>query len=114
MYLKFSIFLLFEDLPSVIKKTARFLGKLISDEQVARLADHLSFSKMRENKSVNLVPIIEGRNFGRSAPDRNLIRKGASGGHKTVMSKETVKEFEAWNCAMKNKLDLSGDTEFPL
>ena len=41
------------DLPSVIKRTARFLNKSITDEDVERLAEHLSFKNMKGNKAVN-------------------------------------------------------------
>ena len=51
------LFITFEemkkDLPSVIRKTAKFLDKTLTDEEVERLADHLSFRNMKSNKAVN-------------------------------------------------------------
>ena len=41
------------DLPAVIRRVASFLDKKMSETQVALLADHLSFKKMKENKAVN-------------------------------------------------------------
>ena len=41
------------DLPAVIRKTATFLGKSISDSGVSQLAQHLSFNSMKNNKAVN-------------------------------------------------------------
>ena len=41
------------DLPAVIRKTAKFLGKSLTDEDVTRLAEHLSFKSMKANKAVN-------------------------------------------------------------
>ena len=41
------------DLPAVIRKTADFLNKTISPDQVFQLAEHLSFKKMKDNKAVN-------------------------------------------------------------
>ena len=41
------------DLPAVIRRVASFLDKKISETQVALLADHLSFNKMKQNKAVN-------------------------------------------------------------
>ena len=38
------------DLPAVIRKTADFLNKTISPDQVSKLAEHLSFKKMKDNK----------------------------------------------------------------
>ena len=41
------------DLPSVIRRTAEFLDKTLTEEEVERLADHLSFKNMKSNKAVN-------------------------------------------------------------
>ena len=41
------------DLPEVIRRTATFLDKTITDTDVQRLADHLDFNKMKNNKAVN-------------------------------------------------------------
>ena len=41
------------DLPAVIRKTADFLNKTLSPDQVSKLAEHLSFKKMKDNKAVN-------------------------------------------------------------
>ena len=41
------------DLPKVIRRTATFLDKTITDTDVQRLADHLDFNKMKNNKAVN-------------------------------------------------------------
>ena len=42
-----------KDLPAVIRRTASFLDKDITDTDVQRLADHLDFSNMKNNKAVN-------------------------------------------------------------
>ena len=51
------LFITFEemkrDLPSVIRQTAEFLDKTLTEEEVERLADHLSFKYMKSNKAVN-------------------------------------------------------------
>ncbi|KOB52376.1 Uncharacterized protein OBRU01_24947, partial [Operophtera brumata] len=39
------------DLPSVIQRTANFLNKTLSDEQVEKLCDHLSFNNMKTNRA---------------------------------------------------------------
>lgn len=39
---------------SVLEKLCRFLGKSYSEQQLATLEDHLQFSKMKANPSVNL------------------------------------------------------------
>ena len=42
-----------KDLPAVIRKTAAFLGKSLSDVDVGRLNEHLAFKNMKSNKAVN-------------------------------------------------------------
>ena len=42
-----------KDLPGVIRKTASFLDKNLTDTDVQRLAEHLDFNKMKNNKAVN-------------------------------------------------------------
>ena len=48
-----------QDLPSIIKKTAAFLQKPISDQNVINLVDHLSFKNMKKNKAVNKEDFLE-------------------------------------------------------
>ena len=52
-----NLFITFEemkrDLPSVIRQRAEFLDKTLTEEEVERLADHLSFKNMKSNKAVN-------------------------------------------------------------
>ena len=42
-----------QDLAAVIRKTAKFLGKTLSENDVTRLQEHLSFKNMKSNKAVN-------------------------------------------------------------
>lgn len=50
------------DLPSVIRKVADFLDKkAMSDDDVAKLCDHLSFDKMKANPMTNLDGLIDVR-----------------------------------------------------
>ena len=42
-----------KDLPAVIRRTASFLDKKITDTDVQRLANHLDFDSMKNNKAVN-------------------------------------------------------------
>ena len=48
-----------QDLPTIIKKTAAFLQKPMSDQDALKLADHLSFKNMKNNKAVNKEDFIE-------------------------------------------------------
>ena len=42
-----------KDLPEVIRRTACFLDKTLTDIDVQRLAEHLDFNQMKNNKAVN-------------------------------------------------------------
>ena len=42
-----------KDLATSVKKVAKFFGKGVTDENVAKLVDHLSFKKMKNNQAVN-------------------------------------------------------------
>ncbi|XP_059623032.1 luciferin sulfotransferase-like [Phlebotomus argentipes] len=97
------LFLTYEDMkrdhPSVIRKTAEFLGKSFSDEQIETLAEHLTFDKMTKNGSVNfqeemkgfakLLNIKKDENF-------NFIRKGKVGGYHDEMTEERIEMFDSW------------------
>ncbi|XP_011706987.1 PREDICTED: sulfotransferase 1C2-like, partial [Wasmannia auropunctata] len=48
---------LIKDLPGNIKKVAEFFGKVYSDEQIVKLAEHLKIENFRENPMVNINSI---------------------------------------------------------
>jgi hypothetical protein len=91
-------YLPFQDHEGQIIKTAAFLGKTLSETQVTELADHLSFSSMKKNPSVNLEPIMAKKNgpdFLQSTELR-FIRKGEVGDWKNHMTPEMAAKFDAW------------------
>ena len=109
------LFLTFEemkrDLPAVIRKTAAFLGKNISDSGVAQLADHLSFKRMKTNKAVNkedyeelskyvrlkiklVRPVTFRQMNGVSAG--KFMRKGETGDWRNHLSPEQVERISEW------------------
>ena len=47
------------DLAGVIRKVGAFLGYPVSEENIPSLVDHLSFDKMKKNKSVNKEEFVE-------------------------------------------------------
>ena len=47
-----------KDLPAVIRRVSGFLNKTLTDEDVERLTDHLSFKNMKKNKSVNKEDLV--------------------------------------------------------
>ena len=52
-----------KDLPSIIKKVKRFLGKdcEYTEKEMSDLLQHLSFNKMKDNSSVNKQDTVEVR-----------------------------------------------------
>uniref|UniRef100_A0A1B0GND5 Sulfotransferase domain-containing protein n=1 Tax=Phlebotomus papatasi TaxID=29031 RepID=A0A1B0GND5_PHLPP len=98
------LFLTFEDMkrdhPSVIKKTAKFLGKSLSENQILELADYLSFAKFSKNPSVNMEGILKNfeKTIGSKRPDNdyNFVRKGVVGGFKEEMTPELIDRFNKW------------------
>lgn len=87
-----------KDLPSVVRRTAKFLGKTLTDADVEKLCDHLAFKNMKSNKAVNLETILE-RSFGKSFlenTDLRFIRKGEVGDWKNYMSEELSRRFDEW------------------
>jgi hypothetical protein len=50
---------IFQDLPAVIRKTARFLKKTLTDDGVSLLAEHLSFESMKNNPAVNKQDVVK-------------------------------------------------------
>ena len=47
------------DLASVIRKVSTFLSRPVAEENIPSLVDHLSFDKMKKNKSVNKQEFVE-------------------------------------------------------
>lgn len=66
-----------KDLPSVVEKTGAFLNKNLSEDQIAKLCDHLSFQSMKNNPSVNYEAVVEiNRTFDLIPADGEFMRKG--------------------------------------
>ncbi|XP_014205449.1 sulfotransferase 1C4-like [Copidosoma floridanum] len=89
------------DLPSVIRKTANFLGKSLTDQKVRELEDHLSFASMKKNPALNLNHVAgiinEKKMFGTNfKAEGDFLRKGLVGQWKTEMSEELIKKFDDW------------------
>ncbi|XP_037089359.1 sulfotransferase family cytosolic 1B member 1-like [Pollicipes pollicipes] len=93
------LFLTFEemkrDLRAVIERTAEFLGKKLTAEQLDRLQHHLSFESMRKNKWVNKEDRIKGQE-GADGERLSFMRKGQTGDWKNHLSDETSQEMDRW------------------
>ncbi|XP_063242492.1 luciferin sulfotransferase-like [Bacillus rossius redtenbacheri] len=89
-----------KDLCGVIERTAKFLGKKYSMEEVEKLADHLSFSKMKENPSVNLDVYVKEEirrnHMNEEEKDLKFIRQGQAGAWTKALSPDTAARFDEW------------------
>lgn len=87
-----------KDFGSVIRKTAAFLGKSLTEEQVESLKDYLSVESMKRNRAVNYEGIKEfvEETLERGLPEGEFIREGQSGGGSNKMGPEMSKRFDEW------------------
>jgi len=88
-----------QDLPGVIQKTAKFLGKVMSEDQVHQLADHLSFGKMKSNPAVNVENYAQMERERYGLPDEDdlhFLRQGETGGWRKDMTQDVADRLDAW------------------
>ncbi|XP_014486777.1 PREDICTED: sulfotransferase family cytosolic 1B member 1-like [Dinoponera quadriceps] len=114
------LFLMYEkmkrDQAGAIKKTATFLGKNVTDEQIVELCEHLKFSKMATNPSVNLEKLLSDE-ARQEDPNYKFIRKGKVGDWINYMSKDLSQRFDEWTeehlrgTGLQFHTDLVGDEE---
>ncbi|XP_027208509.1 luciferin sulfotransferase [Penaeus vannamei] len=83
-----------EDLPAVVMKVAKFLGKAVTEEEVERLADHCSFGSMSKNLAANNETFVEAPT--EAAKGIKFMRKGMVGDWKNHLTKEQQKAFKTW------------------
>ncbi|XP_043272404.1 sulfotransferase 4A1-like [Venturia canescens] len=86
------LFLFYEemrsDLPGSIRKVAKFLGKNYSDEEFAKLEEHLNIDNFRKNPMVNELPGYE------NVPA--FIGAGRVGGWREIMTPEFEAKIDRW------------------
>lgn len=75
------------DLPTVIKKVAKFLNKPIPREKEEELTKWLHFDSMKSNSALNHENLYNKTGF---------IRVGKIGEHKKEMSPEMIEKFDKW------------------
>ncbi|KAJ3640724.1 hypothetical protein Zmor_027268 [Zophobas morio] len=86
-----------KDLKKVIKQVAEFLGRTFSEQDLERLAKHLSFDSMKNNPAVNKEILVElVKKFYDKKNDGSFLRKGIVGDHKAAMSPEMLRKFDNW------------------
>ncbi|CAH0406364.1 unnamed protein product [Chilo suppressalis] len=82
-----------QDIPATIKRVAAFLGKTVTDEQLSRLSNHLSFDNFKKNKSVNMDAL---KDFVFVNKDKSFIRKGKAGGWHDYFDEEMMQQAQQW------------------
>lgn len=101
----------------MIKKTAKFLSKNVTDEQIIGLCEHLKFSKMATNPSVNMELLLENRETKEDDPDYKFIRKGKIGDWMNYMTEDLARRFDEWTekhlcgTGLKFHTDIASDEE---
>ncbi|KAF2888500.1 hypothetical protein ILUMI_17673, partial [Ignelater luminosus] len=94
------------DLPAVIKTIANFLEKSITEDQLTKLTEHLSFESMKKNPTVNHRESVQYTKLGVANAHKNFIRSGKVGGYKFEMSPEMIEKFKAWTKENTEGADL--------
>ncbi|XP_046383768.1 luciferin sulfotransferase-like [Ischnura elegans] len=100
------------DLQKEIKNVANFMGMKISEEDVLRLEEYLSFGSMQKNPAVNLQPLmstLRGNDYMGAQDRPNFIRKGKVGDWKNYMTPELATKFDKWIADNIHGTDLSFD-----
>ncbi|CAH4037214.1 sulfotransferase 1C4-like [Pieris brassicae] len=91
------LFLFYEDMKKDLKSSVRrvcdFFGKKYSDDQIAKLCDHLTFDNFKNNPSVNFDLM---KKIGLMHTDKEFVRKGKTGGWREYFDEEMTAEADKW------------------
>ncbi|XP_054276256.1 luciferin sulfotransferase-like isoform X2 [Macrosteles quadrilineatus] len=101
-----------KDLASNVRKTADFLSKPLTDEQVQMLCDHLSFNNMKNNPSSNNEDVVSmTKRFNKVESEGRFLREGTVGQWKSKFSPEWVSRFRKWTEANVQGTELENVVE---
>lgn len=87
------------DLVSVIRKVSDFLiTRQLTDTQISKLVEHLSFQNMQKNRSVNYEDALSYNNrfIKNNEKGGKFMRSGKVDSYKEEMSTEMEKLFDKW------------------
>ncbi|XP_057378326.2 sulfotransferase 1A3-like [Daphnia carinata] len=105
-------FVFYEDLKrnlrGEIEKIAKFLGKPLTEDQLAKLTEHLRFDNFAKNETVNCEI---GKEIGLMNNSGHFIRKGKTGDWKNHFSPELNERIDKWMQANLEGTDLRFITE---
>ncbi|XP_058461562.1 luciferin sulfotransferase-like [Malaya genurostris] len=91
-----------KDLTGTLKQVCQFFNKLYSDQQLAKLAQHLSFESMKHNPTVNRQSYVEhllkitDRDDKINDANYQFMRRGESTGWKNELSTELSQRIDRW------------------
>ncbi|XP_060595287.1 sulfotransferase 1C4-like [Ruditapes philippinarum] len=85
---------LIKDLQKGVRTIAKFLGKEISDENVAKICDHCTVQNMKTNDKVNLSYWRDVKNVNDEAGG-GFINKGIAGAWKQLLTSEESEKIDA-------------------
>ncbi|XP_018577024.1 sulfotransferase 1 family member D1-like [Anoplophora glabripennis] len=96
------LILRYEDMVSdtrgAIKNIAEFMEKPLSENDIASIAEFLSFKNMRKNRGCNAEPLLESKH-GQDFYNKigvHFVRQGKAGDWKNYMSPEMARKFDEY------------------
>ncbi|XP_065215771.1 luciferin sulfotransferase-like [Planococcus citri] len=95
------IFIRFEDmktkLPQTIEKISKFVGKVLTEEEINQLAAHVTFDNMKNIKTVNKQKFTDMiRNLNNVNQEATFMRSGQTHQWKTKLNADLIEKFEKW------------------
>lgn len=84
-----------KDIMGILRKMCSFFGKSYTDEQLAKLAEHLSFDTMKKNPSANQTQLLKTLETVRNTKiNFNFMRKGQLGCYKDELTPEFTQRLQ--------------------
>ncbi|VVC96643.1 unnamed protein product [Leptidea sinapis] len=83
-----------EDLPSAVRKVAKFLRKTLTEYQVKSLCEHLNFNNFKNNASFDDGALVK-LNFVKKG-EAPFIRRGKVGGWRQYFDDEMMDQADRW------------------
>lgn len=68
----------------------------MTDEQISGLREHLKFTKMATNPSMNMEMLLTSKSATTNDPNLKFIRKGKIGDWTNYMSEDLAQRFDEW------------------
>ncbi|XP_046447169.1 sulfotransferase 1 family member D1-like [Daphnia pulex] len=82
-----------KDLRGGIERVAQFLGKSLSEDQLGKLTQHLTFENLSKNSAVNKE---DGKTSGSFNENGQFMRKGETGDWEKHFSPELSRQIDEW------------------